>query len=177
MPGKRFTKRGPSSDVRCVLIRVIYSLSFEAAWDLGLQLFWARAWALRSKGLVSWATLLSKNSRPKWVWVSMCHTDSICINWVDLAGLRFLWILVFGGCLLGEGWVDDGGWSNWWWLGGLLVGGDWSLMMARCWWFWVVLGLRERERGAVSERVLERSVKEIIKKCKRMNILLNKCLE
>ena len=29
----------------------------------------------------------------------------------------------------------------------------------------------------MSERVLERSAKEIIKKCKKMNILLNKCLE
>ena len=28
---------------------------------------------------------------------------------VDLAGLRFLWIWVFGGWLLDEGWVDDGG--------------------------------------------------------------------
>ena len=30
LPGKWFTKRGPSGDARCVLIKVVYSLSFEA---------------------------------------------------------------------------------------------------------------------------------------------------
>ena len=56
------------------------------------------------------------------------------------------------------GWIDNGGWSYRWWLGGLMMGVDWSLMVARCWWFWVVLGW-------VYERV-ERSVKEIIKNVK-----------
>ena len=30
LPGKWFTKRGPSGNARCVLITVVYSLSFEA---------------------------------------------------------------------------------------------------------------------------------------------------
>ena len=39
-------------------------------------------------------------------------------------------------------------------------------------WVWVILGL-----CWVCERVLERRGKEIIKNVKKMNILLNKCVE
>ena len=39
-------------------------------------------------------------------------------------------------------------------------------------WVWVILGL-----CWVCERILERSGKEIIKNVKRINILLNKCVE
>ena len=56
------------------------------------------------------------------------------------------------------GWLlDDGGWSHWRWLGGLMVGVDWLLGSVGC----------VRERGS----------EEIIKNCKIMNILLNKCIE
>ena len=36
LPGKWFTEQGTSGDAKYVLIKVIYSLSFEAMWDLGL---------------------------------------------------------------------------------------------------------------------------------------------
>ena len=36
LPGKWFTKWGPGGDARCVLIKIIYSLGFKAAWGLGL---------------------------------------------------------------------------------------------------------------------------------------------
>ena len=79
-----FVEQGPGGETRCMQMKIVHSSGFWAIQSLGPWLLWVRAGVLGRKRLGPWATLLSQNPRPKWVWVPQYCTLAPLDSWPAL---------------------------------------------------------------------------------------------
>ena len=84
-----FAEQELGGETRRVLMLSVHSLGFWAIQSLGLWLVWVQAGVSGRKRLGSWATLLSQDPRPKWIWVHDIVHNLLSIVVETLFNLRY----------------------------------------------------------------------------------------